>query len=200
MHSNKNKVLKIIAYLLLFILTFGTVIYGIANEKTFDVVYKGSVYKEVDYQSYVNSENHHIYIEKKSNEEIFWIDITIEGDDVILSWTDDFFKYKIKKDSNILEGGFEELKTIENHQYQDYIDLLNSYRTHEITMDEFPGILIFTFFAIPPFIFGLILITSMFKKRLKSPSIIHYIIWSLLMILFLAHVVLLMFIVKVNIS
>lgn len=198
MHLNKSKIMKIIAFILLITLTFGTAIYGIVNEKTFDVIYKDSTYEAVDYQSFVNNELHHIYIEEIYNEEELIISITIEDDDVTLSWTDNFSKYKIIKDSNVLEGDYEEIEGIKDHQFQDYIVLLNSYRAHELTMDEFPGVLIFTVFSIPPFIFGLILITSMFKKRTKKPSIIHYSIWCLLMVLFVAHLALLLFIVKAN--
>ena len=195
MNINKRLIFQILAFSLLFVLTIGSAIYGIVNEENFNVTYKGIQYCWEDSQSLVNKNNHHIYIDDSNFDEI---KITIEGDSVTLYVLDSYTKYKISKDNVITEGNFELIDEVENQEYKDYIELLFSYFNEINGMDEFPGVLVFSFFALIPLLIGLLLLTSIFKKRSRKPSSLHYIMWSVLLIIFIANIALLFHTIKIN--
>lgn len=181
--NRKKTLIKVVAYILLIVVTFGIAIIGINLSPTYDVRYKGFDYKETSLNTFTNKLNQHIYV--SFNEDYSDITITIEGENVVISILDRYSEYSIKDNDIVYNGVLNEEDDSElANAYKDYLDLMYSYRDHTLIMDEYPEIIIFPLLAIPPFFFGLILLLDLLKKRVKKVSTFHLIFRGLNSIIF----------------
>lgn len=193
MKDLKFLVVKLVAFVLLLILTFGAAIYGINNTPTNNVRFKGKEYKKTSLNTFVNSKNHHILV--SMNEGI--TTISIDDDDVIIIIVD-HKTFSINKNDQVYNGDLDG-EPEKDHALKDYIELVYSYHNYEMFMDEFPEVLIFPFFALIPFIFGLILLVDIFKKRVNKITILNLIFRGIIFILFISSLALHYFVIYRNI-
>lgn len=194
---SKKRIFLILSVVFLLLTTFGVAIYGIMNEKEVNIEYNGNTYKWESPNTYVNKNDHHIYVEEELVDNEYVITLKIEEDDVLLEFYNNF-QFKIEKGENELVGSEDDLLFTVDHELQEYIDLLKSYRDYVSFMDEFPGMIIFPFFAIPPFAFGLILILDIFRKRVNKTTVMNYIFRGIAGVAYILSLGLLVFIVHIN--
>jgi len=197
-NNSSKSVSKIIAYILLSIFTFGIMVYGFINKETRGLVFQGSVYEQVSYNTFKNKSNHHIYINQVNDEENLVITIIIENDDAVITFEDQLDDFTIEKDGNFATGSLEANESESYHILKDYFDLTRSYIKYELTIDEFPEMIIYPFFAISAFLFGFLLIRNVYKNKESARTVNDYLVSIIFFALFITSLGLLILFVVQN--
>lgn len=180
----KRIILNITSYIVLIAITLGFAIYGMASQPRYDIKFKGIAYKEESFKVLKNKSGHHIYLEY--SEDYSETTITIENDDVIITIYNNQTKFSIEKNGITVNGNFEEvLETEENHTFKDYYTFVRSYYEHINMKDAFPVEILFPIFALPPLLFGILILIDILKRREKV-SLLRIIYRTILCLLFIS--------------